>query len=97
MSGGLLPFTPTLVAASPDDAGVYALWGRKELLYIGRANGGRSTIRRLLINHLAGLHGPCTQRASHYQWELHFKPEARELELLEEYRSQFLRLPRCNR
>ena len=91
-----LPFVPALVAGAPNEAGVYALWGNEELLYIGRANGARSTIRALLIDHLAGLHGPCSQRATHYQWELSLAPEAREVELLEEYRARFQRLPRCN-
>lgn len=97
LSGGLFPFTTILVGAAPDEAGVYALWKGEELLYIGRAMGRRSTIRALLIDHLAGLHGPCTRRSSHYQWELSPRPEAREAELLEEYRTQFRRLPRCNR
>jgi len=97
LAGAHFPFTPTLIGASPDEAGVYALWSGEELLYIGRANGRRSTIRALLIDHLSGLHGPCTQRSTHYQWELHLRPETRELELLEEYRNKYQRLPRCNR
>ena len=97
IAGKQFPFTAILVAGAPNDAGVYALWENGELLYIGRANGGRSTVRTLLIDHLAGLHGPCTQRATHYQWEISLTPELREVELLEEYHAQFRRLPRCNR
>jgi hypothetical protein len=97
ISGSAYPFTAMLIAGAPSEAGVYALWENAELIYIGRALGGRSTIRGRLVDHFSGADGPWTQRATHYRWELCPQPEARELELLQEYEARFHRLPRCNR
>jgi hypothetical protein len=91
------PFSAELIAGAPNAAGVYALWEREELIYIGCAPGGRSTIRSNLVDHYAGTRGPWTQYATRYGWELSLQPQARELELLAEYEGQFQRLPRCNR
>jgi len=96
IAGPSYPFTAVLIGGAPSEAGVYALWENEELIYIGRADGGRSTIRERLVSHHAGEHGPWTQRATHYRWELSLRPLARELELLEEYQAAFQRLPRCN-
>ncbi len=90
------PFAPELIAGAPNAAGVYALWERAELIYIGWAAGGPVTIRSRLIEHYTGQGDPWTQYATHYAWELNDRPHARELELLKEYEAAFLRLPRCN-
>src|SRR5262245_39313051 len=90
------PFTGIMIALAPQEAGVYVLWRESDMIYVGRAAGGRSTICSRLIDHYSGLNGPCTQRATHYGWEISPNPEQREVELLEEYRGQFQRAPRCN-
>ena len=96
LGGPIYPFTVVLIGSSPNAAGVYGLWENEELIYIGRADGGRSTVRGRLVAHYAGEHDPWTQRATHYRWELCASPLARELELLQEYEASFRRLPRCN-
>ena len=96
VSGPAYPFTAVLIGGAPNSAGVYALWENEELIYIGRADGGRGTVRGRLVAHYAGEHDPWTQRATHYRWELCASPLARELELLQEYGLAFRRLPRCN-
>jgi hypothetical protein len=93
----LFPFTALLLAGAPEHGGVYALWSQGELVYIGRAGGDPMTIRSRLLDHFSGQDGPCTQNATHYAWEICLDSAARELELLEEYRAAFRRLPRCNR
>jgi hypothetical protein len=40
------PFKEALVDDAPETAGLYALWDNATLLYVGRAKGGRDTIRR---------------------------------------------------
>jgi hypothetical protein len=90
-------FTSLMIALAPEERGVYALWQDGELIYVGTALGRNLTLRSRLIDHFSGLEGPCTQRATHYGWEACSRPGDRELELLEEYRSEFRRFPRCNR
>jgi hypothetical protein len=85
-----------MVEGAPADPGVYALWESDELIYYGRASGTVISIQLALLEHLAGRANPCTQRASHYGWEICLDPVAREAELLAEYKSTFKRLPRCN-
>jgi hypothetical protein len=90
--GGRYRFTRSMLEGAPADPGVYALWEAAELIYYGRASG----IQLALFEHLCGRAGPCTQRATHYGWEIILDPVAREAELLAEYRAAFNRLPRCN-
>jgi len=92
----VFPFSARLVALSPEVGGVYVLWQDDEVIYIGAALGGGATIRSRLVEHFSGNGGDCTRRATHYSWEISLKPAARELELLEEHRASFQRLPRCN-
>jgi hypothetical protein len=86
-----------MVEGAPADPGVYALWENEELIYYGRASGAVISIQFALLEHLSGRAGVCTQRATHYGWEITLDPVAREEELLSEYKAQFNRLPRCNR
>jgi len=86
-----------MVEGAPADPGVYALWENDELIYYGRASGSVITIQVALLEHLSGRAGPCTQRATHYGWEISLEPAVREAQLLAEYRAAFDRLPRCNR
>ena len=94
--GRKFPFTGVLVAAAPEEAGVYILWQDEEIIYIGRAAGRGTTIRSRLVDHFSGREGPCTRHTTHYSWELSRDPSAREAQLLEEYRTSFRRVPRCN-
>ena len=105
MSGASAPsrryrFTRIVIAGAPEDAGIYALWDGEEVIYYGRA-GGRNegngtTIRSRLMDHHLGRVDDQTRRATHYSWELHRDPAAREAELLEEHVRTFGRPPRLN-
>ena len=95
-AGGRYRFTRSMVEGAPADPGVYALWEADELIYYGRASGTLKSIQFALLEHLSGRAGPCTQRATHYGWEIILDPATREAELLAEYRAAFNRLPRCN-
>ena len=90
------PFSGALIAAAPEEAGVYLLWQDGAVIYIGRAQGGGTTIRSRLIDHFSGREGACTRATTHYSWELVREPAAREAQLLEEHRAKFQRPPRCN-
>jgi hypothetical protein len=95
-AGGRYRFTRNMVEGAPADPGVYALWENEELIYYGRASGNAISIQLALMDHLSGRGGPCTERATHYGWEITLDPVAREAELLSEYKAAFKRLPRCN-
>jgi hypothetical protein len=82
-------FTPALINAAPADAGVYALWENRELIYYGRAFGGCVTIRSRLREHLGGDIYPCTARATHCSWEISHNPVQRELDLMSEHLESF--------
>jgi hypothetical protein len=90
------PFSGALIAAAPEEAGVYVLWQDGAAIYIGRAQGRGTTIRSRLIDHFSGREGACTRHATHYSWELVRDPAAREAELLQEHLARFQRPPRCN-
>ncbi|HVL36263.1 MAG TPA: hypothetical protein VM489_11385 [Burkholderiales bacterium] len=96
-AGGRYRFTRSMVDGAPADPGVYALWEGEELIYYGCAAGLVITIQVALLEHLSGRAGSCTQRATHYGWEICLDPLAREAELLAEHQAAFQRLPRCNR
>jgi len=81
-----------LAAGAPEQPGVYALWHDDEMIYLGRA----ASIRQRLADHLQRSDSPCLLDATHYTWELALHPEAREAELLEQFRRRYGRLPRCN-
>ena len=92
----VFPFTARLITGAPDASGVYVLWRAGEAIYIGAALGRGATLRDRLAEHVSGRAGDCTRTATHYSWEISLRPAARELELLEEHKASFQRLPRCN-
>lgn len=96
IQGDLYPFTDNNVNQAPAQAGVYALYRDGALTYIGRAQGGSTTIRSRLQDHKAGRDGPCTQQSTHYKREVTQNAAAREKQLLEEYYRQHGKLPLCN-
>ncbi|HUQ25107.1 MAG TPA: hypothetical protein VM140_05505 [Burkholderiales bacterium] len=87
-------FTRIVLLGAPADAGIYALWDEEELVYYGRAMGGKSTIRARLLDHLDGRLP--TAGASYYSWELCGDPAGREAQLLAAYQRIFGRPPRLN-
>jgi hypothetical protein len=90
------PFSGALIAAAPEEAGVYVLWQDGAVIYIGHALGRGTTIRSRLIDHFSGRAGACTRQTTHYSWELVRDPAAREAALLREHHAAFQRPPRCN-
>jgi hypothetical protein len=70
-----------LVTSAPDTPGVYELWDDDELLCV-RSTHGR-TLRAELVHELLEAH----VRATHFRWEIHFDPQARERELLAELKT----------
>jgi hypothetical protein len=91
------PFTAWAISGAPEDPGVYALWKNGEVVYIGSAPAGGSSIRSRLIDHLTEHTQDGGYLATEYSWELSRNPRARELELIEEYQRENHRLPRLNR
>lgn len=87
-------FARAMVAGAPEGSGVYALWENGEMIYVGRANG--IPLRQMLLRHLEKGYCSCTERASHYTWELSLRPATRELEVLQDFEARHQRLPRCN-
>jgi hypothetical protein len=86
-------FTTWQISGAPPTAGVYVLWERDELIYIG-ATRGDATIRSMLQDHYARRTRP--HDASHFSWAPSRDPAGREAELLAEFRLANARLPRCN-
>ena len=89
------PFTRPIIEYAPSDSGgVYVLWEADEIIYIGRT--GRSTdIRACLLEHLEGARGNCSNKATHYSWEITIWDSARETELLALFARENRRDPRC--
>jgi hypothetical protein len=54
------------------------------LICVGRADGGKHTIRSRLRAHLTGLAGEESRHATHYSWEICQDPVERETALLQE-------------
>jgi excinuclease UvrABC nuclease subunit len=96
ITGDVYEFTEVNVNNAPNTAGVYALYDNGTTTYIGRAQGGYTTIRTRLQSHKSGREGRCTQAATHYKRETCSNPVTREKELLQEYVNTHGKLPRCN-
>lgn len=94
IEGPLYKFVRAMVADAPEGGGIYALWDSGELIYLGRAIG--MTLRQALLRHLEKGHCPCTERATHYSWELSLRAQTRELEVLQQFEARHERRPRCN-
>lgn len=96
IQGDKYAFTKKNVDVSPAQAGVYALYQNGATIYIGRAQGGTTTIRSRLQDHYHGRDGRCTQQATDYKREVTSQAASRERELLQEYKNQNGKLPKCN-
>ena len=92
-----MTFTDPNISIAPQLSGIYRLYRRDKLIYIGKAAGATSTIRSRLQDHKAGREGQCTAHATEFDFEVNAAPEAREEELLLAF-TLFHggRLPRCN-
>lgn len=88
-------FKPLTISSAPSHQGVFWLWAGDELIFIGRAT-GQTTIKSCLADHCAGDRGSCTQKATHYGWEISRFAASREAELLEGFLAEHKRLPRCH-
>src|SRR3954469_10130229 len=89
-------FEQATISSSPKQIGVFWLWDGDEVIFISSATGA-ATIRSCLKDHYAGDHGTCTQRATHYGWELDRYPATRQADLLDDFVSEHGRHPRCMR
>jgi len=89
------PFAASAVAGAPDEPGIYLLWERGELTYVGSTTGGH-TIRSILLAHLANP-DRCPCRPTHYGWRLARQPKFAEYMLLKDHLQRFHSLPRCNK
>ena len=82
---------------APKSHGVYTLYEGDRLIYIGRAAGKGVTINSRLNSHASGNEGACTQAFTRYMREETENAEARETELLEEYKqANDGQRPACN-
>lgn len=86
-----LPFTAWRIAGIADRSGVYVLWLKEEVVYIGRACG---SLRRRLMEHYTRQAKPWD--ATHFGALECEQPEKREAELLESMQRTIGRLPRYN-
>lgn len=89
-------FTKSNVDKSPAEAGVYILYAGETIIYIGRAQGGSTTIRSRLQRHESGAEGSCTQKATAYSRMVTDDSVNLEVELLEWHETSYGKLPRCN-
>ena len=96
VNGDSYAFSDENLSKAPDSAGVYVLYQNGTCIYIGRAQGGSTTIRSRLKDHKSGREGRCTQVADTYKREPCSNPITRERELLEEFKQSYGKLPRCN-
>ena len=92
----LFAFTWENIKNAPNKAGVYVLYDDSEIIYVGRAKGGNTTICSRLSDHKNGHDGTCTQGATHYKREVTDSPVSREKEWLKWHKEKFGYLPRCN-
>lgn len=76
-------FKASMIDDAPENPGVYALWEGDRLLYVGRAGGGRDSIRARLMDHYERARdaGPVP---THYSWEISIEPHVRHAEALQE-------------
>ena len=95
LQGERYRFNDEDIAHAPERSGIYVLYSGPQIIFIGKAS-GTSTIKSKLLAHKKGYEGPCTRHATHFLRELSSSPANRERDLLQEYKSIYLRLPACN-
>lgn len=89
-------FNRSAIDRAPLAPGVYGIFDKKELIYIGYSGEGREqTIRESLSRHLDGRYGGCTGSATRYCWEITIACGARAHALRARFDAMHLRAPRC--
>lgn len=91
------PFTDQYVEQVPEAPGVYWLGensGSTEIsiTYIGKVI---ADLKQRIKDHLTRT-DRCISRATHFAYQRNWNPDAREMELLQDFRRRNGRLPRCN-
>jgi hypothetical protein len=90
-------FNEATVAAAPPSSGVYFLYQRERLIYVGIAVHGTG-IRQQLEKHLNGHYGTRTRAATAFEYEQTRDPVVASREyLLAHMARNHGRLPLCNR
>ena len=93
----LIQATPQNLSRIPERAGVYKLFHKSELIYIGRSSGGSSTIKTRINAHYNGKSGPCVQKMTAYKYDTTVADVTTERELLQNYKNAHGgKLPPCN-
>jgi len=95
IGGDTYSFTKENVDRAPTYRGVYALYDGDECIYIGRGE-DEGGVQTRLQAHQRGDEGRCTQSATHFRTQPTTDPNMAEALLLEEYKQQHGKLPRCN-
>jgi len=90
------PFDQPTIDKAPQKHGIYRLYDRSGLIYIGKAVARDVTIRRRLEDHQRGDTGPCAQTATHYDYEVRHNIVSMHRLYLEHHRATYGRLPKCN-
>lgn len=90
-----LPFTDLMIRSITDSPGVYALWNREKLLYIGRT-GPDEGLRAALESHARDQHPVTIPCIYDFQYEVHGDPKRRQDEVLRAFRKRAGRLPPYN-
>ena len=83
-------FAATLVVNAPETPGVFELWENDEVVYVGETRQPDESLRASLLAQMRVHH------ATHFAWEITYRPGRRARELLEEYVAANRRLPRFN-
>ena len=74
----------TLVSMAPDTPGVFELWKDDKLIFVGATH--NSTLRTALVRKLLENE----HDATHFSWEITYRPAARARELLAELADETL-------
>lgn len=89
-------FTREAIRFAPEAPGIYGIFEKGDLIYVGGTDAARSTIRQCLVGHHRAEFGACTLRATRYAWEITLSCRARAEAVLKSFRERHQRYPRCN-
>lgn len=84
----LLAFTRANVELVPQIQGIYCLYAKERLIYIGCTLPGGAGMRQRLMRHLDGEGGAWKERASHFAIEVTDQPTEKRWLLLNAYFNQ---------
>jgi hypothetical protein len=93
MLPGAKEFTGANVQRVPKAGGTYVLFDREEVIYYGQSD---DNIALQLERHLSGAASPCTQKATHFLFEVLAYPWERYKHLMMRHVATNKRRPRCN-